>query len=499
MKLANLLKALDEYELDGNPELVITGLNYDSRKVEKGNIFIAIRGHSHNGYDYLQDAVKNGAIAVVAEKADDSRVISKIWVSNPRKALSKLAACYYDYPFNGMDLIGITGTNGKTTTSYLLESILAAAGKKTGVIGTINSRFAGFESPSTVTTPESLDLTRLARKMSDNGVTNLIMEVSSHALDQKRTSECPFRVCIFTNLSRDHLDYHRDMEEYFAVKSLLFRDLSETVHGSRSCAVINMDDPRGKDMVKLVKGDVLTYGLEGEWDIRAESIKADIKGISANLITPFGAADIRSSLIGEINIYNILAAAGAALASGVDLESIEKGVANLKNVPGRLEPVNNMAEIPVIVDYSHTPDALLKAQKNLRSFVRDRLITVFGCGGDRDKGKRFDMGLVAGKNSDIVIITSDNPRTENPLDIIEQIEEGVQEAGMERMMWPDVKNFSYLIEPDRSKAIKKAISIAMQKDTVLIAGKGHENYQVVGHSKRHFDDREEALKVANAI
>lgn len=499
MKLANLLKALDEYELEGNPELEITGLNYDSRKVEKGNLFIAIRGHSLDGYDYLQGALEKGAVAVVAEKKDDSVNISKIWVPNPRRALSKLAACFYGYPFNGMDIIGITGTNGKTTTSYILESILAAAGKKTGVIGTINSRFAGYESPSAVTTPESLDLMRLAREMSDNGITNLIMEVSSHALDQKRTGECPFRVGIFTNLSRDHLDYHRDMEEYFTAKSILFRDLNETVNGSRSCAVINMDDPRGEDLVKLVKGDVLTYGLEGEWDIRAESVKADIEGLSAKLITPLGTADIKSSLIGEINIYNILSAAGAALASGVGLESIEKGVTGLRNVPGRLESVNNMAGIPIIVDYSHTPDALLKAQKNLRSFARGRLITVFGCGGDRDKGKRFDMGLAAGENSDIVIITSDNPRTEDPLKIIEQIEEGVLKSGMKRMIWPEAKNFSYLIEPDRSKAIKKAISIALQKDTVLIAGKGHENYQIVGHSTHHFDDREEALKVVNAL
>ena len=499
MKLANLLKALDEYELDGNPELEITGLHYDSRKIEKDNLFIAIRGHSLNGYDYLLDALEKGATAVVAEKEEDSRNITKIWVPNPRSALSKLAACFYDHPFNGMDVIGITGTNGKTTTSYLLESILTAAGRKTGVIGTINSRYADRVIPSAVTTPESLDLMRLAKEMSDNGVTNLIMEVSSHALDQKRTRECPFRICVFTNLSRDHLDYHSSMDSYFETKSLLFRDLDERVNGSRTCAVINMDDPRGAKLADSVKGDVLTYGLEGQWDVRAESVEAGMNGLSGKLVTPSGTADILSPLIGEINIYNILAASGAALASGIDLESIEKGVAGLRNVPGRLEPVNNVSGISIIVDYSHTPDALLKAQKNVRSFIEGRLITVFGCGGDRDKGKRFDMGLAAGKNSDIVIITSDNPRTENPLKIIEQIEEGVLKSGMEKMAWPEIKNFSYIIEPDRSKAIKKAVSIAVKKDAVLIAGKGHENYQITGRSRRHFDDREEALKAANNL
>ncbi|MFC1838246.1 UDP-N-acetylmuramoyl-L-alanyl-D-glutamate--2,6-diaminopimelate ligase, partial [Thermodesulfobacteriota bacterium] len=495
----NLLNALDEYELDGNPELEITGLNYDSRKVERGNLFIAIKGNSLNGYDYLPDAMEKGAVAVVAEKKDDSGKISKVWVPNSRRALSRLAACFYDYPFNGMDITGITGTNGKTTTSYLLESILATASKKTGVIGTINSRFSGCELPSSVTTPESLDLMRLAKKMADNGVTNLVMEVSSHALDQQRTGDCPFRVGVFTNLSRDHLDYHRDMEKYFMAKSILFRDLNKTGNGSRSCAVINMDDPRGKELVKLVKGDVLTYGLEGEWDVRAESVKANLKGLSAKLFTPSGTANIRSSLIGEINIYNILAAAGAALVSGVNLELVKKGINSLKNVPGRLEPVNNRAGIPIIIDYSHTPDALLKAQKNIRPFVKERLITVFGCGGDRDKGKRYDMGLIAGQNSDIVIITSDNPRTEDPEKIIEQIEEGILESGMERIEWPEVRTFSYLVEPDRSKAIEKAISMAARKDTILIAGKGHEDYQIVGHSKQHFDDKEEALKAVNAI
>lgn len=500
MKLAKLLKALDEFELDGNPELEITGLNYDSRRIQKGDLFIAVNGHSKDGYDFLPMAIDKGAVAVAAlKRKDNTSPVSKIWVPDPRRALSKLANHFYGYPFEGMDITGITGTNGKTTTSYLLESILNAAGKKTGVTGTINSRFPGYELPSSVTTPESMDLISVARKMTDEGVSSLVMEVSSHALDQQRTGDCPFRVAVFTNLSRDHLDYHRDMDEYFNAKSILFRDLPETVNGRRSCAVINTDDPRGKDLVKLVRGDVLTYGLRGKPDIRAVSLRSDISGLRADLETPSGTVNIESPLIGEINIYNILAAAGAGLASGVDLKTAARGISDLKNVPGRLEPVPNNLNIPIIVDYSHTPDALLKAQENLRPFVKGRLITVFGCGGDRDSGKRSEMGLIAGNNSDIVIITSDNPRTENPDSIIAQIEQGVIKSGMHRGNDSDIRDNSYSVEPDRRKAIKRAVSAAGSDDTVLIAGKGHEDYQIIGQEKIHFDDREEAREAANRI
>lgn len=500
MKLSKLLEALEDYKLEGNPGQDITGLNYDSRKIVDKDLFVAVKGNSLNGHDFIPLALDNGSRAVLVE--DDIHLsddISTIKVQNSRKALSKLAACFYEYPFKDMDVIGITGTNGKTTTTYIIESILSLAGKKTGVIGTINSRFLDKVKPSSVTTPESLDLMRIAREMADEGVTNLVMEVSSHAIDQGRTKDCPFRIAVFTNLSRDHLDYHNTMDEYFGVKSLFFRDLLKEVHGEKSLAIINMDDPHGQELLDLIQVPAITYGLSGEWDIRAENVRSDLNGITARLVTPEGSMEINSPLIGEINIYNIMAAAGAALASGISLKNIVKGINKLKGVPGRLETVPNNAGLSIIVDYAHTPDALLKAHENLSSFVEGRLITVFGCGGDRDKGKRFDMGFIAGKNSDIVVITSDNPRTEDPKIIIEQIEKGVCEAGMIKAEWPDIKSGSYFIEADRSSAIQKAVSISDKQDTILIAGKGHEDYQIIGSTKRHFDDREEARRAVNTI
>ena len=500
MKLSVLLKALEDYELAGNPDQDITGLNYDSRKVENGDLFVAIKGNALNGHDFLKSAIEKGAKAVLVE--DDSglpRDISVIKVCNSRRALSKLADRFYNHPFKDMDVTGVTGTNGKTTITYILESILSAAGKKTGVIGTINSRFADKVKPSSVTTPESLDLMHTAREMADAGVTNLVMEVSSHAIHQKRIIDLPFRIAIFTNLTRDHLDYHKTMDSYFEAKSGLFRNLPETVHGEKGFAIINTDDPRGTELSRLTKAKVLSYGLNGETDIRAEDVKADMDGLTARLVTPQGNIDIESPLIGKINIYNILAAAGAALASGIDLKKIAEGINRLKNVPGRLERVPNVAGFSIVVDYSHTPDALLKAQENLRPFVKGRLITVFGCGGDRDRGKRYDMGLVAGENSDIVIVTSDNPRTEDPEQIVKEVERGVIESGMIRAELPEIKRGNYLMEVDRSAAIKKAVSLADKNDTILIAGKGHEDYQIVGTTKRHFDDREEAQKAVNAL
>ena len=500
MKLSVLLEALKDYKLEGNPDQDITGLNYDSKKITGGNLFIAIKGNKLNGHQYILKAIENGAKAVLVE--EDCSLppdISVIKVSNSRRELSRLAARFYDYPFKDMDIIGITGTNGKTTITYILESILSAAGKKTGVIGTVNSRFSDKVKSSSVTTPESLDLMRTAREMADEGVTSLVMEVSSHAIHQKRIIDLPFRIAIFTNLSRDHLDYHITMDDYFKAKSELFRTLPVMVHGEKSFAIINMDDPRGEELSGLTTAAVLSYGLKDGRDIRVYDVKADMEGLNARLVTPEGSVEIKSHLIGEINIYNIMAAAGAALASGIGLDRIAEGITGLKNVPGRLEKIPNKAGLSIVVDYSHTPDALLKAQNNLRPFVKGRLITVFGCGGDRDRGKRYDMGLIAGKNSDVVAITSDNPRTEDPVFIISQIEKGIIESGMTRSEWPEIKDGTYFIDADRSTAIQKAVSLADKNDTILIAGKGHEDYQITGTVKRHFDDREEARKAVNAL
>ncbi len=503
MKLEDVVKGMIDFEIIGDPAQMINGLAYDSRRVKPWDLFVALRGHGQDGHDFFEEALKKGAVALVGEHFPEIREdVTKIRVADSREALSKLAIQYYRRPFDGLNLIGITGTNGKTTTSYLLESILAAAGAKPGVVGTINYRFSGQTHQAPVTTPESLDLMRLLREMADGGATDVIMEVSSHALDQKRTEGCPFKVAVFTNFTRDHLDYHRTMEDYFEAKSLLFRNLARAEGRNESVAVLNMDDPKGEALAAVTKAKIVTYGIKKVCDVRTESISADKGGIKGTLITPAGERPFRSTLIGEINIYNILSASAAAVALNISLDRVVEGIENLQTVPGRLEPVSNPHGLTILVDYAHTPDALLKALRDVKPFVKGRLITVFGCGGDRDKGKRFEMGLVAGESSDLVFITSDNPRSEEPLSIMRQIEKGVQKSGLKKIagsIHRIIENPGYVLEADRRLAIRRAVSVADEKDLVLIAGKGHEDYQIVGGEKRHFDDREEAALAAQLI
>lgn len=500
MKLGQILAGMTDYDIEGDRDSEIMGLTYDSRQVRPGYLFVAIRGHSANGHDYLQSAVEKGAVVLVAEEFGDIKgSAAKIRVPDSRLALSKIAVQFFSRPFETLNLIGVTGTNGKTTTSYILESILSVAGAKAGVVGTVNYRFGGKNRAAPVTTPESLDLMCLLKEMADEGATHVIVEVSSHALHQKRTVDCPFRVAIFTNLSRDHLDYHKTMEAYFEAKSQLFRGLQKGRPGFEPTAVINMDDPRGKILSTLTDGAVLTYGLDEASQVRAESILADKTGIRATLVTPAGQRGIQASLIGKHNVYNILAAAAAALSLNISLDAVVEGIERLRVIPGRLELVPNRRNLTLVVDYSHTPDALLKALEALRPYAEGRLITVFGCGGDRDKGKRHEMGLVAGTHSDLVFVTSDNPRTEDPGSIVMAIEKGIQESGLKRVSWPvngHKRASGYVLEVDRRKAIRMAVAAAEQKDIVLIAGKGHEDYQIVGTEKRHFDDREEAALAA---
>jgi UDP-N-acetylmuramoyl-L-alanyl-D-glutamate--2,6-diaminopimelate ligase len=500
MKLKDILKDLQGREWSGRDDLEIKGLAYDSRQVEPGYLFVALRGHQLDGHDFIPEAIRRGAVALVAEGFKGAeKGVTRIQVENPRAALSKLAVRFYGSPFRAMNLIGITGTNGKTTTAYLLESILQAAGARPGVMGTVNYRFSGKVYPAPVTTPESLDVMRLMREMADGGTTDVIMEVSSHALDQGRVQDCPFRVAIFSNLSRDHLDYHKTMEAYFRAKSRLFVSLGKSRPGYGPHAVINGDDPYGRELMAMTKATVWTYGLDPNCSVRGELVSAQRTGIHVKVKTPAGDIDATSPLLGHFNIYNIMGAAAAGLALNVSLEKIAEGIARLKKVPGRLEPVQNKRSLSLVVDYSHTPDALLKAMQALRPHAEGRLITVFGCGGDRDRGKRFDMGLLAGEHSDVVFITSDNPRTEDPLSIVKEIETGTKKTGLKRMEWPVSQNHirgGYFLEVDRREAIRKAVSLADQKDIVLIAGKGHEDYQIVGKEKRHFDDREEAARAA---
>lgn len=495
MRLRDLIAGMTIQDLQGDPDVDISGICYDSRRVQPGWLFVALRGHRQDGHDYIGDAIKRGAAGVVSElpvsvygRGEAAR-IAWIQVPDARRALSQLAVRFFGTPVNSLCMIGITGTNGKTTTAYLLESILIAAGKQPGVIGTINYRCSGQVLEAPVTTPESLDLMETLRGMADRSVTHVVMEVSSHSLDQGRVQDCPFEAAVFTNLSRDHLDYHQTMEAYFEAKARLFGPSGGGGGHRPTYAVINADDPRGQDLIRMTKAQVVTYGMGAACDIRAEALQVSREGVKARLVTPAGATDIASPLIGEHDIYNIMAAAGAAYAMGMSLDSIRSGLGLLKRVPGRLEMVSNRRGLALIVDYAHTPDALSKALKAVRGLTAGRVITVFGCGGDRDRGKRVEMGRVAGRESDRVFITSDNPRTEDPAAIAAQIEAGVIESGIKE----------YVLDLDRKRAIHRAIQMADDTDLVLIAGKGHETYQIIGSEKRPFDDRAVAAEAANEL
>ena len=501
MKLGDILHHIQYEHFSGDPDVSIRGIAYDSRAVKPGDLFVAVKGSAFDGHLFLEDAARRGAAAVVVTNAEKCpEKVPCICVADSRDALAQIAVYYYGRPFERMNLVGITGTNGKTTVTYLLESILGNAGRKVGVIGTVNYRFPGEEYTAPVTTPESLDLMRIMRKMADASVHDVLLEVSSHALDQGRTRACPFLVGVFTNISRDHLDYHGSIEAYFEAKSVLFTSLKKGDSGRQPTAVINMDDPWGPALKERTTADVITYGFGKECDVRAVDVRMSGSGISAVLKTPEGDGAVRSSLIGDFNVYNMMAAAAAALALGLSVDEIVSGIQALPGVPGRLERVKNRAKKNIVVDYAHTPDALAKALQALRPYAEERLICVFGCGGDRDKGKRKEMGRLAAQLSDVVILTSDNPRTENPDAIISQIEEGVRLIGIPPHTGVELEDLparAYRVIPDRGQAIQTAVRLATARDVVLIAGKGHETYQIVGHEVRDFDDRKIAAQVAS--
>jgi UDP-N-acetylmuramoyl-L-alanyl-D-glutamate--2,6-diaminopimelate ligase len=497
MHLKDLIENIHIKGRSGRLNVEISHIDYDSRKIGHGGLFVAMRGFTQNGHDFIGDAALNGAAAILSEAPPDTLIqnLGKkpnhlpvfLQVPDSRKALSQLAAAFYGHPFRTMNLIGITGTNGKTTTSYLLESILKAAGRNPGVIGTINRRISHLCLKSSVTTPESLDLMKILRDMAEHSATDVIMEVSSHALDQGRVADCPFRTVLFTNISRDHLDYHPSMDDYFKAKSLLFTNLEHDGIEPPVSAIINTDDPRGKELVALTAAETVTYGLKDPSDVTARNISVSRRGLDATLIFKGkGKIDIHSPLIGSFDIYNVMAAAAAAMTLQVGLKTIALGIERMERVPGRMEPVSNDRSLTIVVDYAHTPDALEKALSAAKQITSGRILTVFGCGGDRDRGKRSEMGRVAGQNSHKVFITSDNPRSENPAAIADEIEKGVLAAGHKE----------YVIELEREKAIKMAVEEASEEDLVLIAGKGHEDYQIIGKTKRVFDDRMVAAKAA---
>jgi UDP-N-acetylmuramoyl-L-alanyl-D-glutamate--2,6-diaminopimelate ligase len=505
MKLARLLSHLDAQFHGSGPgndtpgnDLEIGALFCRAQDVQPGGLFVAVKGFTADGHEFIDQALDNGAVAVVCERPVTADALM-IRVANSRKALAELAATFYGDPSEDLTVIAVTGTNGKTTTSYLIESILQAAGKTVGVIGTINYRYDGkiFDNP--VTTPESLDLQRILAAMRDAGVTHVVMEVSSHGLDLYRVHGCRIDIGVFTNFSQDHLDYHKDMAHYWACKRRLFSDLLPA-HASKTRlrAVINVADPKGRILAREITLPCLTCGHQGNNDLRTLKARFDLQGMAARIATPQGKLEFHSPLVGRHNLENILNAVGVGVALQIPLESMAAGIGSLDHVPGRLERIPNAHRRFVYVDYAHTPDALENALLALRALTADRIICVFGCGGDRDKAKRPEMGAIAAQLSDLTVVTSDNPRTEPPERIIEEIVAGIGRKCDRRYPPGDLQNGfrgkGYAVIADRHEAIRGGIVASRPGDTLLIAGKGHEPYQIIGHEKRPFDDRQEALQ-----
>ncbi|HEX7230568.1 MAG TPA: UDP-N-acetylmuramoyl-L-alanyl-D-glutamate--2,6-diaminopimelate ligase [Candidatus Binatia bacterium] len=498
---------------DGDLEQEINGLTYDSRQAAPGRLFFAVAGEKVDGHDYIDEAVRRGAAAVVFSRQEISlKAPAAIQVKNVRRTMALWAAEFFGRPSERLTVVGVTGTNGKTTLSYLVESILRAAGLEPGVIGTVNYRYQGREFPSHHTTPEAIDVQQMLADMVRSGVGSVAMEASSHALAQERVRALAFDIGVFTNLSRDHLDYHRDMEDYFLAKSRLFTDYLKVSAKPRKAAVIFGEDPRAQELFEMLRGtniDVWSYGEGSRWDVRPLRVERDVKGLRGTVEARKKLIDFNSTLVGAANLQNILGAIGVASALKLDSRAIAEGIDKLRSVPGRLERVPNHLGITILVDYAHSPDALEKVLGAVRPLTGGKLVTVFGCGGDRDRGKRPVMGEIAGRLSDVTVLTSDNPRTENPTAILEEIEAGIrrtetiklersslQSRGAESRKPISENKRGYFVEADRRTAIGIALSIARPGDLVLIAGKGHEDYQILGTEKIHFDDREVAREEA---
>lgn len=482
MTFLEALEGVETLSQSGNPE--ITGVEYDSRRVRPGQVFVAMRGETTDGNRYLEAAIAAGAAAVVTDSDSPPRSgLGWARVAHGRRALARLSSNFLGHPERKMSLTGITGTNGKTTASFIMESMLAAAGRSSALVGTVEYHVAGRTLPAPHTTPEPLELSQLLAEAAQSGAREAVMEVSSHALAQERVFGLPFDVAVFTNQTRDHLDYHHDMESYFQAKARLFEGCGAP---PPRVAVINLQDEYGARLLPVSQArgsQVLTYGV-GRGDFSAERVEAGARGLRFEMRTPAGPVAIESPLMGKVNVYNLLAAAAATQARGCSLNAIAAGARDLRCVPGRFESVECGQEFLVIVDYAHTDDAL----RNLTALAREslggkrgRVITVFGCGGDRDRSKRPLMGEAAGRGSDFVILTSDNPRGEEPTAIIRDALPGLEATGTR-----------HTVEPDRRQAIVLAVREAKPGDIVLIAGKGHEKVQVTRAGSAPFEDVKEA-------
>jgi UDP-N-acetylmuramoyl-L-alanyl-D-glutamate--2,6-diaminopimelate ligase len=488
MNFLQLLHGAEVLAQSGNPS--VSGLECDSRRIKPGDVFVAMRGEASDGNRFIDRAIAAGAVAIVTDSSGEKPREGTAWAQVPhgRRALARLSANFYKNPAERLAITGITGTNGKSTTAYIVESILTAANRKSALVGTIEYHVAGKILPAPHTTPEALDLNRILADALADGATEAVMEVSSHALAQQRVYGVPFDVAVFTNLTRDHLDYHQSMEEYFAAKRMLFEGCGTD---PPRVAVLNGEDEYGEKLTKVswkCGSEVLTYGLTSG-DVRAEKVDITPRGTRFDLVTPDDVVPIFSPLIGKVNVYNTLGAAGAAYGRSCKPDAIAEGIANLSRVPGRFERVDCQLPFTVVVDYAHTDDALRNLTALAREFVQQakqkgRVLTVFGCGGDRDRAKRPLMGEAAGRGSDFVVLTSDNPRSEDPLDIINDAMVGLRRSGAK-----------YKVEPDRKAAIALAIREARPGDIVLIAGKGHEKVQVTREGSHPFNDVEVARQI----
>jgi UDP-N-acetylmuramoyl-L-alanyl-D-glutamate--2,6-diaminopimelate ligase len=489
MTLAELLQELEGQvtvtERTGDMTVRIDSLTDDSRAVRPGSLFVAVKGERVDGHGFIQAAVQAGTAAVVLQQPAGSMSVPFVRVADSRRALGLLGSRFHGDPSARIRMIGVTGTNGKTTTTYVCKALLEGLGRQVGLIGTVAYQIGSETIPASHTTPGALELQQLLAKMVERGCRAAVMEVSSHALAQDRTSGCEYDVAVFSNLTQDHLDFHQTMEEYFQAKLRLFTGLTGTRKPNKR-AIINGDDPYGQRIKALCPAPVWTYGLKRGADLLAQDMKLSLGGTSFTAATPAGTFPIESHLVGEHNVYNLLAAIGVALHEGATPDQVREAVGKVTNVPGRFERVLAGQPFTVVVDYAHTEDALVRLLTAAQALKAGRIITVFGCGGDRDRGKRPKMGRAAVQYSDVVILTSDNPRTEDPLAILSEVETGVTDALRQR---PAVQ---YRKIADRREAIGVAVREAKPGDMVLIAGKGHEDYQIIGTKKFHFDDREVA-------
>lgn len=478
MTLSELLKDVNIKKIDGGGSMKISGIACDSRKVKPGNVFVCITGYETDGHKYAKSAVENGAVAVVAEHDLPTVDVPCVIVDNTRKAMSEMAATFYDYPYKKFKLIGITGTNGKTTTTYLIKSILEHLGKKVGLIGTNQNMIGDMIMETSRSTPDSLELMQLFDMIASHNVDYVVMEVSSHALALDRVTACTFDVGAFTNITQDHLDFHKTMEEYLAAKSILF-NICNT-------GVVNKDDARSEYLIENARcRNMITYGINQDCDLKASNIILNEDGVKFDINYGGMEEHVDLPIPGEFSVYNALTAIGCCMAENIPLDLAVDGLHSAKGVKGRIEIVRTPGtNYTVIIDYAHTPDGLLNVINAIRGFAKGRIVTLFGCGGDRDASKRPIMGKIAGELSDFCIVTSDNPRTEDPEKIIKQVVEGVKQTDCD-----------YEVITNRFSAIEYALDHAKKNDIILLAGKGHETYQVLGKDTIKFDEREIVQKL----